>query len=138
MMEIESNQPKVIRPSNLSLYQLKCYYELFFMNFGLGNQAPLQGFLKTTDCPMCKGKNIKIDLDEIHFSLECDHPALLNERMECGLSWWMGEQGDSTYGEMYKAMLQPTNEYLGDFLDGLTRMRDHYREALDLEPTYKF
>ena len=101
-------------------------------------QSSLARLPKDKDCPMCKGKNIEVELNEVHFSLECDHPALLKERMECGLSWWMGEQGDSTYGEMYREMLQPTNEYLGDFLDGLALMRDHYREALDLEPTFKF
>ena len=35
LVEIDSKQPVVMRPTNLSPYQLKCYYELLFVNFGL-------------------------------------------------------------------------------------------------------
>ena len=136
--EIESKHPTVMRPTNLSPYQLKSYYELFFMNFGLGNRAPLQGYMKTKECPMCKGKNEDVELDEVHFALECEYQTLQETRDECGLSWWMGTRENRTYGELYKEMLHPENEFLVDFLIGLIEMRDRYREALDLEPTYKF
>ena len=136
--DIDSRYPAVVRPGNLSPYQLKGYYELFFMNFGLGNRAPLQGYMKTKLCPMCKGKNVEIDLDEVHFALECDYPALVQERLQCRLTWWMGIRPNLTYGELYKQMLHHENEFLADFIDGLISMRDRYREALDLEPTYKF
>ena len=59
-------------------------------------------------------------------------PALLEERLECGLNWWMGIRENLTYGEMYREMLRSTNEFLGDFLDGLVSKRDRYEEALDV------
>jgi len=138
IVELDSRHPTVTRPTNLSAYQLKCYYELFFMNFGLGNRAPLQGYMKATFCPLCKGRNVEIELDEVHFALECNFRELVKLRLNCGLSWWMERRLNRTYGELYKLMLQPTNEYLPDFIDGLIQMRDLYREALDLDPVYKF
>ena len=54
------------------------------MNFDLGNQAPIQRYMKTKFCPICKGKNVETDLDEVHFALECNHQDLMKKDQSAG------------------------------------------------------